>query len=767
MAFGDLPLPNLDDRGWEELRDEALAFARRRNPEWSDHSPSDIGVTIVEAVAWLLEGMQYRLNQLPDRNYLAFLNLLGVTPQAMAPATATLTFQPSSPHVVVIDAGTRVSTSSSAPTGRLVFETAEDLTVLPCYCEQVVSRRYLGAAACVAGNEDPPPQGYFDDTLRLRGIDRDETPGDSALEGLDLILPSGDDVALFFALSSAVEKLEMLVGVGESVRNLEDLDLHWPLADVNLPLELSYAISTVTDTDKTPEKPLGEEPSQGTTEGDEETKKSTWKTGRVERDATDGLRQDGRISLTCDVSAWARASLGALEGLSRDEPEAALGEEAYWASLVVRNPSDQAVVLRLHRTVVNSVLATTTSQNDSSSDRSDDEGFEVLGVSDGSPFQEYDLHHAPVYSRGTVPHEDLRLEVRPPGHKKGVDYGSWSQVEDLGKVPPHGRSYRLEPARGQIHFGDQHLEPDPTTGIPQSQLPAVSGGIPPKDWEIAIRYRYVQAAPRLRAPAGSITQPEAGKLPTGVEAVWNPGPASGGVAAESLEATARRGSEIVQGRSRAVTAADIEYLARVGLQGVREARALGPSEDADGLGGLFRRVGHISVIVMHDDGSSDLTPMPGSTVLTSLAHFLLERAPVGISLSVHGPRYLQISIGARIEIYPRYLSGDLREQLEAEVKKGIREFLHPLDGGPTGQGWRIGEALELADLAKKIRPLVGDRGFIADLHVRSRAPLYLGERPEGVKEREKPNQAVREEVADYECLCGAITHSVSVLAVGS
>ena len=82
-----LPAPNLDDRRFQQLVDEAKRYVQQRTPEWTDHNVSDPGVTLIETFAHMVDQLVYRLNRVPDRNYLAFLDLLGV--RLFAPTAAT------------------------------------------------------------------------------------------------------------------------------------------------------------------------------------------------------------------------------------------------------------------------------------------------------------------------------------------------------------------------------------------------------------------------------------------------------------------------------------------------------------------------------------------------------------------------------------------------------------------------------------------------------------------------------------------------------
>jgi hypothetical protein len=71
-----LPLPNLDDRTYDDLLEEARALIPGLYPAWTDHNPTDLGIILIELFAWLTEMTIYHLNRVPDANYIAFLRLL-------------------------------------------------------------------------------------------------------------------------------------------------------------------------------------------------------------------------------------------------------------------------------------------------------------------------------------------------------------------------------------------------------------------------------------------------------------------------------------------------------------------------------------------------------------------------------------------------------------------------------------------------------------------------------------------------------------------
>ncbi len=81
----NLPLPRLDDRSYADLIEEARALIHGFAPQWTNHNPSDPGMTLIELFAWLTEMLLYRADQIPDRHRLVFLQLLN-GPQWSPPA---------------------------------------------------------------------------------------------------------------------------------------------------------------------------------------------------------------------------------------------------------------------------------------------------------------------------------------------------------------------------------------------------------------------------------------------------------------------------------------------------------------------------------------------------------------------------------------------------------------------------------------------------------------------------------------------------------
>ncbi|WP_444947099.1 putative baseplate assembly protein [Micromonospora ureilytica] len=127
-----LPVPHLDDRGFLDLVTEARERIRQSCPAWTDLSAHDPGMALVETFAHLTEVMIYRLNQLPEKAYVSFLNLLGVTRHAPTAAWADVRFARTGTDraAVRIPAGLRVAAARGADPRPVVFVTTEP-TLLP------------------------------------------------------------------------------------------------------------------------------------------------------------------------------------------------------------------------------------------------------------------------------------------------------------------------------------------------------------------------------------------------------------------------------------------------------------------------------------------------------------------------------------------------------------------------------------------------------------------------------------------------------------
>ncbi|WP_406382763.1 putative baseplate assembly protein [Streptomyces sp. NBC_01618] len=191
-----LPSPHLDDRHFQGLVDEAKRLVQQRCPEWTDHNVSDPGVTLIEAFATMVDQLVYRVNRVPEKSYLTFLDLIGVRLHPPTAAHTDVTFRLSAPQPepVRVRAGTEVATVRTETDEAVVFTTVRELSVLPCEFAHLATWPTSGDAAdrteeLTLGRAVP----CFDTT---------PTPGDALYLGLSAAVPSG---VVVLRLDCAVE----------------------------------------------------------------------------------------------------------------------------------------------------------------------------------------------------------------------------------------------------------------------------------------------------------------------------------------------------------------------------------------------------------------------------------------------------------------------------------------------------------------------------------------------------------------------------------
>lgn len=139
--------PNLDDRRFQDIVDEMKRMIPRFTPEWTNHNVADPGVALIELFAWASEMVLFRVNQVPDRLYTHFLNLVGIEPFPPSQAHTALTFWLSTEATsdILVPGGTEVSTADTDGSTPVVFSTEADAVVTP--------QRLVAARAALSGSD--------------------------------------------------------------------------------------------------------------------------------------------------------------------------------------------------------------------------------------------------------------------------------------------------------------------------------------------------------------------------------------------------------------------------------------------------------------------------------------------------------------------------------------------------------------------------------------------------------------------------------------
>lgn len=188
-----LPSPNLDDRTFDQLIAEAVARIKAQGGAWREPVVGDPGMVLLDAFAYITEQLLFRLNRVPEKAYVEFLNLIGATLYPPSAAIVTVTFSVQEPATtkIVIPRGTRVAAArTTASTGEVVFATVDDgaidagkttVDILAINAERVEDE-LLGAGTGDGGqtfNVTRPPiigaSGTSFDVLVA--VEMDDTPG--------------------------------------------------------------------------------------------------------------------------------------------------------------------------------------------------------------------------------------------------------------------------------------------------------------------------------------------------------------------------------------------------------------------------------------------------------------------------------------------------------------------------------------------------------------------------------------------------------------
>jgi hypothetical protein len=134
--------PKLFDRGLNQLIEDGQALAQIYTPDWTAFADQhDAGHGLIKLAARLVELLAERVNRVPEKNLLAFLDLVGVERGPGVPAEAPVTFLLSnrSEEGALVPAGTQVATTQTEAANAQVFETRTDFFATPARLVNVIN----------------------------------------------------------------------------------------------------------------------------------------------------------------------------------------------------------------------------------------------------------------------------------------------------------------------------------------------------------------------------------------------------------------------------------------------------------------------------------------------------------------------------------------------------------------------------------------------------------------------------------------------------
>lgn len=167
-----LQLQNLDDRKYKDLMEEALSMIPTYALNWTDHNPSDPGITLIEMFAYLTEILIYRLNRVNDNNMRSFLKLLN-GPQWTPSEQKTLT-EEKRDTILEIRQHNRAVTCEDFENLSL----AADVQVARTRC---VPRRNLESESALASTIDKQP-GHISVVIVPRSVESNPQPDNELIQ---------------------------------------------------------------------------------------------------------------------------------------------------------------------------------------------------------------------------------------------------------------------------------------------------------------------------------------------------------------------------------------------------------------------------------------------------------------------------------------------------------------------------------------------------------------------------------------------------------
>lgn len=306
----------------------------------------------------------------------------------------------------------------------------------------------------------------------------------------------------------------------------------------------------------------------------------------------------------------------------------------------------------------------------------------ALELFDGNPsvVQELENSIAAEGSQTSIVLQNFRL-TRDRNKKITEVWVTWSEKPNFFDSAATDRHYVLDHASGRLFFGD-----------------GVAGRIPPSSAPISASLFRSGGGLAGNVIEGAIKQ-LLGSVP-GIQAVSNPRAAEGGADGESLEAFGLRGPKSIHHRGRAITPSDYETMAHEASAGVAIARAI-PLRNSNG----HDLPGAVSLIIIPQ--SQDPSPVPSAGLRDDVRTYISLRAPGDLAASgqinVIGPTYFPVDVEATIAPKDQKQAGTV----EQAARAALELFLHPLYGGPLGQGWDLGRGVYVSDVASALAKVPG------------------------------------------------------------
>ncbi|NOU69193.1 putative baseplate assembly protein [Paenibacillus sp. LMG 31461] len=696
-----LPIPNLDDRMFEQMVMEARKSIPKLFPEWTDENEHDPGITLLELMSWMTEMQQYYLNRVTERSERKFLKLLGIRPRDAVSAVCDVTFTGATQQLV-LPKGTPLSAMD------LRFETQGTVQLVPAALEKVLVRTETAAADYTSNNQAK---------IAYYAFGADARKGAHLYLGFDQALPMDTEISIYFNLfdrypvtvSHHAEKMAPMIssakvawsfaGAGGDGQSESWLPIE-AKSDTTVHLSQSGEFKFFITSEM---KPLSLYPADDRGRYwicctlEEDGYELAPKIEKITLNAVRAVEQETFSEVTAFSSSgepsqsFELSTFLAYNGLHTVQ---VLDEQGRWrdwhtvADLSDCGPTDlccelqqdsarRMTRLRFGDGVHGSIPPQGARQVRLVAYTAEFDYSRYVGGSKGLPGQTFEISRGRVYKPSSML---LQVGSRPRGEDVFV-WDDWTAVDDFDNSKSTDRHYVYDAAAGTIRFGNNE-----------------AGLVPRKSGEPNIRFLALQAGGGVR---GNVKD----GLVSGFTAspgvsVTNPFPARGGLEAETLAQAKLSVQRELAAPTRAVTAEDYEALAKA-APGLRVARVKAIPLYKPGMRDFPRVSAPAQMTVVVVPYSESDKPKAGKGFLQTIKLHLDRHRLLTTELHVIPAEYIKITVHAVVVMEPKYKNEQRRIALE------LKNLLQPMDHGQGAQGWRFGRTVYKGDIYGVISRIKG------------------------------------------------------------
>ena len=258
----------------------------------------------------------------------------------------------------------------------------------------------------------------------------------------------------------------------------------------------------------------------------------------------------------------------------------------------------------------------------------------------------------------------------------------WQRVDKFFGSDAQSRHYVLDRIGGVLSFGDGQ-----------------AGMLPPIARDNIMASVYQSGGGSLanrEVKAGDIKDLRSFLL--FIDKVTNLLDASGGSDSESAADVLERGPQTIKNRDRAVTIEDFVWLARQASTLVHQAKCLPTKNDQ-----LQFEAGAVTVLLVPD--SDDPEPRPTQELMRTVKQYLLDRSLPIIQPTIYVIPPLYKAVRVRADVVATV--PEESSVVEGRIVNGLNTFLHPVKGGPKGQGWEFGRNVYISEIYQLIEDTLG------------------------------------------------------------